>query len=350
MTVDHLRRQAIAATLFRPTTLPRAVRRLGFVQADPIRAPARAQDLILRHRVAGYRAGDLERRYPTLDVEEDFLYAYGFLARPVWEDLHPRSAKNLTPTERRVLEIVTAHKRIHPRELEAYFGRKRQVNAWGGYAKATTHVLHALHHRGLLRVAGRENGIRLYEPPGPPHAPSPPSDRLRRLVLTIAALLAPVSDTSLRSTLQLFARGSPSLPGRRTIVADLLESGHLHTATVDQIRYLWPAGRVTRPEPADTVRFLAPFDPLVWDRRRFEHLWGWPYRFEAYVPPAQRRLGYYALPLLWRDAVVGWVNVSNPHGNLRVDPGFVGPTPTDPTFQRAFDAEAEQFRSFLVSR
>src|SRR5690349_12530176 len=54
-----LRRYAVARTLFAPTTLPAAIRRLGFVQADPIRAPARAQDLTLRHRVAGYVAGDL---------------------------------------------------------------------------------------------------------------------------------------------------------------------------------------------------------------------------------------------------------------------------------------------------
>ena len=54
---------------------------LGFVQADPIRAPARAQDLTLRHRVAGYRAGDLERRYPTLAIEEDRFVNYGFLPR-----------------------------------------------------------------------------------------------------------------------------------------------------------------------------------------------------------------------------------------------------------------------------
>ena len=51
------------------------------------------------------------------------------------------------------------------------------------------------------------------------------------------------------------------------------------------------------------VRLLAPFDPIVWDRRRFELLWGWPYRFEAYTPVAKRKLGYYALPLLWRDRV-----------------------------------------------
>ena len=49
--LDALRRYAIARSLFKPTTLPKAIQRLGFVQADPIRAPARAQDLILRHRV-----------------------------------------------------------------------------------------------------------------------------------------------------------------------------------------------------------------------------------------------------------------------------------------------------------
>ena len=73
LTLDDLRRHAVARSLFAPTTLPRAIARLGFVQADPIRAPARAQDLTLRHRVSDYRAGDLERRYPKLPVEEDFF-------------------------------------------------------------------------------------------------------------------------------------------------------------------------------------------------------------------------------------------------------------------------------------
>ena len=81
LTLDHLRRYAAARSLFKPTTLSRAIQRLGFVQADPIRAPARAQDLTLRHRVAGYRAGDLERRYPRLPLEEDFFVNYGFLPR-----------------------------------------------------------------------------------------------------------------------------------------------------------------------------------------------------------------------------------------------------------------------------
>ena len=73
LTLRQLGRYAIARSLFPPTSLPRAIARLGFVQADPMRAPARAQDLILAHRVTGYRAGDLERRYPRLAVEEAFF-------------------------------------------------------------------------------------------------------------------------------------------------------------------------------------------------------------------------------------------------------------------------------------
>ena len=64
----QLGRYAIARSLFKATSLRRAIERLGFVQADPMRAPARAQDLILAQRVADYRAGELERRYPRLAV------------------------------------------------------------------------------------------------------------------------------------------------------------------------------------------------------------------------------------------------------------------------------------------
>src|SRR3954469_3287668 len=90
ISLDDLRRFAVARSLFTPTALQRALDRLGFVQADPIRAPARAQDLTLRHRVAGYRAGDLERRYAELDVEEDVFVNYGFVTSTVQALMHPR--------------------------------------------------------------------------------------------------------------------------------------------------------------------------------------------------------------------------------------------------------------------
>lgn len=101
VTLEQLRRYAVARSLFGPTTLGRAIRRLGFVQADPIRAPARAQDLTLRHRVAHYRAGDLERRYPAMALEEDFFVNYGILPREYSELMHPRTAMQCCRTMRR---------------------------------------------------------------------------------------------------------------------------------------------------------------------------------------------------------------------------------------------------------
>src|SRR5262245_39835051 len=140
---------------------------MGFVQADPIRAPARAQDLILRHRVKNYRAGDLERRYASLDVEEDFFTTYGFLPREVWTTMHPRGVGSGWPggrltRARAMLEFVRGRGPVHPREVDEHFSHGTVTNYWGGSSNATTHLLHAMHYRGLLRVVGRDRGIRVY--------------------------------------------------------------------------------------------------------------------------------------------------------------------------------------------
>src|SRR5579875_2547068 len=169
--LDRLRAYARSVTLFAPTSLSDAVSRLGFVQADPIRSPARAQDLILRHRAKGYRAGDLERAFRRLKLEEDFLYAYGFMTRETRDLLHPRldaEAEDGTylPTglAAEVLTFVRRHGPTHPRDLERHFGRELAVNGWGGFSKASTRALERLRHYGFLRVAHRRDGIRVYEP------------------------------------------------------------------------------------------------------------------------------------------------------------------------------------------
>src|SRR3954470_21932269 len=96
-TLDQLRHMTVTRSLRRPTTLARAIEALGFVQADPIRAPARAQDLTLRPRVSGYRTGDLERLYPSLGIEEDVFINYGFVTRSLHALMHPRSVSSLWP-------------------------------------------------------------------------------------------------------------------------------------------------------------------------------------------------------------------------------------------------------------
>src|ERR1700736_3448802 len=170
-TLDDLRRFAVAHSLFAPTTLKRALNRMGFVQADPIRAPARAQDLTLRHRVKDYRAGDLERRYAKLGVEEDFFINYGFVTSSLQALMHPRSdtcvpaeGRGPWPATRRkqaelLLEFVRERGTVHPREVDDHFSHGTVKNYWGGSSNATTHLLDEMLYQGLLRVARRESGI-----------------------------------------------------------------------------------------------------------------------------------------------------------------------------------------------
>ncbi len=360
LTIDALRRHAIRVSLRPQSSLGRAVTAFGFVQADPIRAPARAQDLILRHRVAGYRAGDLERRFARLGLEEDFLYAYGFMPRDTVRLLHPRHDPDSEDGLHRpsglaaeVLAFVRDHGVTHPVDLDARFGKERAVNGWGGFSKATTRALQGLHYHGLLRVARRRDGIRVYEAASPHPEPLEPADRSRRLVLLVLRILAPMAEASLAGTFGLLNRGAPGLGAWRATVQAMLKAGEIESGDVDGVRYLWPAmdGGITRRGGIRAVRFLAPFDPIVWDRRRFEHLWGWPYRFEAYTRPEQRQFGYYAMPLLWGDRVVGWTNVSvTAAGELKIDAGFAGAQPKDRAFRQAFDAEVGRMEEFLGPR
>lgn len=338
------------ATLFAPTTLAAAIERLGFVQADPIRAPARAQDLILRHRVRGYRAGDLERRFARLGLEEDFLHAHGFMPTATRHLLHPRAVPgSADPLDAAVLAFVQERGRTHPADLALRFGRDRAPNNWGGFSKATTRALDRLHHQGLLRVAGRANGIRLYAPAPPPPPALDPAERARQLVLRIATILAPVSPASLRAALALLAFRNPGLPPLAPVIAAARSTGELRAEEIDEETYLFPATLDPAPTPRRELRLLAPFDPLVWDRRRFRHLYGWTYKFEAYTPPAQRRLGYYAMPLLWGDAVIGWANVTFTAGKLDASLGYAARVPRSKAYGRALEAELDRMERFLAA-
>jgi uncharacterized protein len=356
VTLDHLRRAAVARSLFAPTTLECALATLGFVQADPIRAPARAQDLTLRHRVIGYRAGDLDRRYAELDVYEDVLVNYGFVTGAVQALMHPRGGPapwtaGRGRIVRALLDFVRAHGPAHPREVDEHFSHGTVTNYWGGVSSATTHLLDAMHYRGLLRVVGREAGIRIYA--ACEHDASPPGAATRRarldaLVDVVVGKYAPLPAASLSMLVRRLRYAVPQWSGEleRTLQRT---KRRLESARIEGVDWYWPPGEpLGVAAPGDAVRLLAPFDPVVWDRRRFELLWGWRYRFEAYTPVPRRKLGYYALPLLWRDRVVGWGNLSVKNGALQSTFGYVGArAPRGRAFRRALEEELDRFRTFL---
>lgn len=361
ITLDDLRRFAVARSLFPATTLRRAIARMGFVQADPIRAPARAQDLILRHRVKGYRAGDLEQSYVSLGIEEDTFVNYGFVTRQLQALMHPRPDVRVpaagmqawSAAERKkaelLLNFLESRGEVHPREVEEHFAHGRVRNYWGGSSNATTHMLDALHYRGLVRVARRENGIRIYRTHQHEAARLNEAERRARidaLVDAVVNIYAPLSTPSLSFYIRRLRYAVPQwqseIPAALQRARERL--GHARVAGID---WYWPNRENPRRAIAsEKVHLLAPFDPVVHDRTRFELLWAWSYRFEAYTPAPKRKLGYYALPLLWRDRVIGWANLAVENGAFVADFGYVQ-SASDRVFERELEAELSRMHLFL---
>ncbi len=356
ITLDDLRRFAVARTLFKPTTLPKAIARLGFVQADPIRAPARAQDLTLRHRVSGYRVGDLERRYSRLAIEEDFFVNYGFLPRATHQLMHPRTPRTAWPETRwaqahAVLDFVRERGVVHPRDVDARFQHGKVKNWFGGLSNASTQLLDGMHYRGLVRIAGREGGVRTYAarklhpPAGDVNA------AMDALVDVVLQKYAPLPMRSLSELVSHIRYGAPQWAEHRR-AALARAKARLPNAVVDGASWYWPAGEnpaSKRHAPDADLRLLAPFDPIVWDRRRFEMFWGWAYRFEGYTPASKRVRGYYALPMLWRGQVIGWGNLAVRDGALHAEIGHVsGKAPRDGAYRRALDQELQRLHEFLA--
>jgi uncharacterized protein YcaQ len=200
ITPDTLRRYA--RTLFAPTTLPQAIAKLGFVQADPIRAPARAQDLTLRHRVratapatwsgatrAGARRGLLRQlRLPAARTHRADAPAH----RPA-----PCGPRRAGRRRMAVLAFVRERGVVHPREVDAQFAHGKTRNWFGGNSNASTQLLDGMHYRGLLRVVRRDSGTRCYAARrargrGPPDDPR----ALDALVDVMLAKYAPLPERS----------------------------------------------------------------------------------------------------------------------------------------------------------
>ena len=346
--LTEFRKRVVAGSFPDFKRLPTALKRMQFVQADPIRSPARAQDLMLRQRVRDYKAGDLERAFPKLKAEEGYLFAYGFMTSEVWTSLRWRPHNKLKKLEREVLEAVAELGEVHPRGLDERFGRKSVENYWGGKSQETKRILDRLHHHGHLRVSRREKGIRVYQvPKDTAGKTTDPFTRYCHLVLTTARVFGPTTKSFLVSELRSQNHLLPTRADRLAAVDSLVKSGQLAEVEVANVTYVWVRSEWSSKEIPDRVRILAPFDPLVRDRERFTRLWTWDYRFEAYVPAAKRHRGYYAMPVLWRDQVIGWANAKVEDNLLKAEIGYATKRPRTKAFRLLVEAEVESMATFL---
>ena len=358
-TLNTLRQHAISRTFFTPSTVPEALQRLGFVQIDPITAPATAQDLILRHRVAGYRKGDMERAYPELAVEEAYFINHGYVSRELaavlWSN-KPLSASLQEMDGRdevmaRVLQFAHEHGgEVQPKILNARMGSKSVTNAWGGQGQEGTHIVQRMHSAGLLRIVRREKGVRVYGLPVAARVDVSAAVVVDAELDALVQVYAPFTKRSLTSMCRLLTSSRPDLkPAIQVALCGL--DDRLSGAEIDGVRWYWPRDEMMSAGGFETmddaVRLLAPFDPLVWDRERFEQFFGWSYKFEAYKPAHARQLGYYALPVLWRDACVGWANVSAINGVMCASLGYVKSKPREKAFRMALEQELADMAWFL---
>jgi hypothetical protein len=275
-----------------------------------------------------------------------------------------------------ILEFIRERGSVHPREVDDHFSHGSVRNYWGGSSNATTHLLDAMHYSGMLRVTRREDGIRIYatrehsaEPPSRLissveiqamkmdqrrglAAQMPTDEGLHRtqidtLVDIAIRIYAPLPSVSLSRVVSRLRFAAPQWHNELKD-ALLRAKKRLAHARVEGLDWYWPTKRDTpHPAPDDSVRLLTPFDPVVWDRARFELLWGWTYRFEAYTPIAKRKRGYYALPILWRDRAIGWANLSVKNAELKSEFGYIKSPPRERIYKRELEAELSRMRTFL---
>jgi hypothetical protein len=251
-----------------------------------------------------------------------------------------------------VLAFVREHGDARPKDVQAHFDHGR-MKRWGGDLNVSAHLLEGLHFRGRLRVARRVAGARIYQAIDPvPQDDSAEArlERAGRLLDTVVRLYAPLPAASLGYLCAMLRRdGMLHLSAEVRQIQEQAMARYAH-AVVDGVQWFWPDGEnpaSARHQVDDELRFLTPFDPVVWDRRRFRLFWGWEYKLEAYVPAHKRRMGHYAMPMLWREEVIGWANLRVVDGRLRHELGFAGSRPRGGPFQRALDEALHRMEEFL---
>jgi uncharacterized protein len=310
--------------------------RLGSIQFDPIAVAGRNHDLVLHARVAGYEPAWCDELYARREIFEATNKALSFVPaaefpwfRHVWGRKGPRfHAEALAANAEvagRVLERIRAEGPLSSADFERESGATKD---WFGLPEnAVRSVLEAYTVTGAIGLARREGNVRYYDllerllPPELLAREVPEREQVRHKLLSryrAHGLLGPGGAGG------TFARiANP--PERHELRDELVESGALVPVAVEGIRgkRLVVADELplleAPPEPPPTVAFVAPFDSFLWDTALLEKLFGFEFVWEGFFQPAKRRFGYYVLPILFGDRLVGRIEPRIDRERARVE-------------------------------
>lgn len=335
ISAEHARRFLVRRHLLAPPrSLPAraasvltVIEHLGLLQFDPLEVPgARNHDLVLHARIRAYRRGWCERWLYGRDRRLIEVYNKSLNILPIGELPHyalawDRSGRDYEGTILReqaaVADAIVAQiGQDGPLSTAAFRDHNHAVDWWWAPTPAARAVMEALFVSGRLGIARREGNRRYY-------------DLIERLVPPELLRQRESEDVASRHRLLsryravgLLAGQAPgdiiystgSVTDRRRWLAELVDAGTLVPVVVEdvrQLRYVLAeeqpllVAAARRPRRPPAVTFLAPLDPLVWDRRLLRELFAFDYTWEVYVPAAKRRHGYYVLPILFGDRIVG---------------------------------------------
>ena len=337
--------------------LRRVMGRLNLLQIDSVPAVIRTQYLPLFSRLGVYRAGLLDQM-AYADGEWFETWAHEASLAPVadepllrWEKR--RSAEGRTweslvkvaRTEPGYVAEVLAQVAERPLAAGELADPRPRSGEWWGSRSLGSVALEWLFRIGAVGVRRRGNFVKVYDliervvPAEVLARPDPdPADAQRALLVRSARALGVGTAADLIDYYRMPVRDG------RARLAEAVEAGELDVVEVEgwsEPAYLHPQARLPRSVDAATV--LSPFDPVVWKRDRAARLWDFEYRIEIYTPAAKRVYGYYVLPVLVGDSLVGRLDLKTDRaaGALRVLGAF-----SEPGADRA--AAAERIRPRLA--
>ena len=314
-----------------PASVLAAVERLGSLQFDPLEVPgARNHDLVLHARVAGYQRQWCEDWLYGPDRRLIELYNKSLNMVPMHELPHYRVTwhRNLADIDNGILKdqapvakaILKRLRTDGPLSTAAFSEHGHAVDWWWAPTRASRAVMEALFVTGRIGIARREGNRRYYDllerlvPAELLKLKESEEDGMTRRLLSRFRATGMTTPVGTQAEV-MYSAGSTTERVARTerLVADGELAGRRGRGPQDGRSTSSPPRKpileATEPEPArfrrPAVSFLAPLDPLVWDRRMLRTLWDFDYLWEVYVPEAKRKWGYYVLPILFGDRFVG---------------------------------------------